>query len=458
MASITALAQKIKTAHAEYNDIPDLELVEKVIAKYPQYVDMLDEGDRIALGNLASSSKDSSVASEAGNLVKAGGAGIADIASGNGFQQAAADVNKVTNEEEPETGAGKIGSTVGGLFTPNQIMTQATIGPVLEASGLGEKVINTMRGWAGDAALAASGKIKTLAKSMGLTNLPALGEFLLSPVKIGTEEFPAIVQSTSSITEMLENAQAIKAAAGKQLGVAADAVDTALNNADTSLAINDQKVILDLNSLQQKLTALKAAVEESAPRLGKAVITQYENAIGDVSDLVSKALKGSSDTIFSDLSDLKTTIGDLVYKHGSALDSKAALNDVYHAVSGTLDDAAQKVGGSVGANYAQANDLYHKTVAVVNGLEGRAIDAKKLFDTPTIVSALTAAAATHGPAALLTVPAAAIGMKAAENYAPQAIASGLNASAPFMSQALQAGIRAVPVVGNAIYSGLTDNE
>lgn len=449
-------AAKVKAKYPEYSSVDDLDLTQKVLAKYPEYRDNIDQGDLTAIDNLAASSKDTSVVDTANSLIKGGGAGISDIVSGNGLQQAATDINKIENDEEPETTAGKVGSAIGGLFTPAQIALQGAISGL----GLGEKIASVLKGWSADAAVNAVGKIKTIAKAIGIKNLDALGEFLLQPVMVGKQEFPAIVTATSSPSDMLEAVQAIKRAAGKALGTVSEAVDTAIGEAANSggTAINGSPVMIDLAGLKSAVAALKASIEDVAPTLGKAVVAQYEAAATDLDLLIKKALQGDTQTVFSDLSDLKTTIGDLVYRHGSPLESKAALNDVYKAISTTLDDASKNVGGTVGAAYDQANAVYHQATAIESALEGKVIDAAKWFDTPSFLAAMTAGFATHGPLAAVTVPATYVAAKTAQNYGPQAIASGLNAAAPFLGSAFQAGMRIIPPAVNAIKSALTGNE
>lgn len=386
-----------------------------------------------------------------GTMTKAGISGLADIANP---EQAKQNVENVLAGEKPETTEGKVGEFVGSLVTPAQIALQGGLGKFLEASGLGEWATSLLQSWSEKAALAAVGYTKAIGKAIGLDNLSGLAQFLMQPVEIGGKELPAIVTATNDAPAMLKAAEAIKDAAGAQLGVVSDAVDAAIKNATEKGA--EAPVAIDLAGLQKNIADLKAAVEEVAPNLGKAVVNQYESAIQDLNGLVKDAIEGDSKTIFSDLSKLKTTIGDLVYKHGSPLESKAALNDVYHAISSTLDQAASKVGGTTGAAYAQANAVYHKAVAVVNALEGKALGgaAKGFFSD---LSAMGTGMLAGFVNPVLAIPTA-IGTHVARNYGPQAIAQGLDASAPLLGSALRGAVRAMPVVGNAISAGLMDNQ
>lgn len=389
-----------------------------------------------------------------GTMTKAGGAGISNLIAGNDMQQASEDVGKVMEGERPETRSGKVGEFTGGLFTPAQIALQGGMEAFLAASGIGQLATNILKGWGEKAALAAIGYVKSIGKAVGLENLSGLAQFLLQPVTIGGKELPAIVTATNDAPAMLKAAQAMKTAAYQELKTASTAVDAAIKQA-TEMG-GDAPVAIDLAGLEKAATALKTEVETITPNLGKAVINQYDNALLDIQNLIKKSLAGDSKAVFSDLSKLKTTIGDLVYKHGSPLESKAALNDVYHIVSNTLDEAAKKTGGAVGAAYDAANALYNKAATVESALEGKALSsAAKGFFSDIGSMGVGMMAGFLNPA--LAIPTA-IGTHLARNYGPQAIAAGLDAAAPLLGSALRTGVRALPVVGNAVAQGLSDNQ
>lgn len=458
-----AFAARVKEKYPEYANVDDLTLAQKVVSKYPEYRSNIDQGDLTAMDNLSGLngqgpiSELSGAAETAGRPVKAGISGIADLAAGNGLQQAATDVQNVENGQAPETTAGKVGSAVGSLVTPAQIALQGGIGAFLEASGMGPWIVDKLQGWAGDAAQMAVGKIKNLAKALGINNMDALGQFLLSPIRLGSKTFDPIVTATSSPEDMLSAAEAIQKAAGKQLGTVSSAVDDAINETANAggEAMKENGIAIDLADLQKKLAVLKEEAVGDIPKLGARVAAQFDAAIDDLNEFIKGQLSGPTDTTFSDLSAIKTKIGNLVFKHGSPLESKAALNDVYHAISDTLSDATSKVGGEAGAAYDQANEIYHQVSAVIEGLEGRAVNAKQWFDMGSIAGGVTAAMATHNP--ILAAPAFIAGnlaTKAVENYAPQAIAAGLNTVAPYVGPAVSAGVRAIPAMGNVIASAL----
>lgn len=396
---------------------------------------------------------------KAGDYVKAGGAGIANLVSGNGLQQAASDTEKVKAGEKADTKAGKVGSFVGGLATPVQIALQGAIPAVVAESGLGEWAATAFKGWAEDVATAAVGKIKALAKVLGLDDLNALGRFLLSPIKVGKQEFPAIIQAGDSPATMLANADTALKAAGRQLEQVSQEMDTAIKSSMSgNLTAGGQPRIVDFMGVKAKVEALKEAAVGDIPNLGRNVARQFDRAIRDLENFFAEQEHGLTETAFSDLSAIKTKIGNLAFKYGNQTENIKALQEIYGAVSDSLREAAESVKGPTSELYLEANDVYHKLMTVVNGLEGRAIDAKQWFGSAGMTAAMTAmtGAITHSPVAALSVPAAAIGTKIAQTYGPQAIARGLDAASRLISPALKITANGVPFLGNAIAQGLSD--
>lgn len=384
-----------------------------------------------------------------GTLTKAGYSGLSNLIAGNTADQAKTDVENVEAGKKAETTSGKVGEFVGGLFTPEQIALQGGIGKFLEMSGIGPWASDILKGWAESAAINAVGVVKAIAKGIGLDNLPELAQFLMAPVKIGQQELPAIVTATNDTKAMLAAAQAIQKAAGQALGKISPVVDEALT-------ANPQAI--DLKAILESLDKMKLAVSETAPNLGKAVVNQYESAIDDFINVVQKSTLEDNPSLFTDLRNLKTTIGELVYRHGNPLESKAALEDAYGALSKGIDNAAKAADPAIGAAFDEANAVYNKVSAIVDALSGKAISqaAKGFFnDVPALMAAFAAGGAS-GPLGVLTGPAAFLTTKALENYGPQAIARGLNAASPMVGPAITAGMRSIPVVGNAIVEGLSN--
>lgn len=376
-----------------------------------------------------------------GQSTKAGVAGLAELLTGKGLEKAAGTTKAVKAGEEPSTTAGKIGEFVGGMVTPEQIALQAAGGAALEGLGVGEWAANLLEGWGENAARTAITGIKQIAKSMGLENLSALSQFLLKPVQIAGKELPAIITPLSDSKAMLSAAQAIKNAAGKVLGKISPEIDDIL-------AQNPEKI--GVKQILEALDSLNLAVKNVAPNLGKAVVNQYEAAIADFLNVVKAETLSPSPKLFTALRDLKTTIGNLVFKHGSPLESKAALEDAYGVLARGIDDAAQKAGPELGKAFSEANAIYNKAYAVVEALTGKVIseEAKGFFaDIPALGAGTIAAAATHGPFGLITAPAAFLTAKAARTYGPQALAAGLNVAAPRVAPLITRG---VPLAVNAL--------
>lgn len=381
----------------------------------------------------------------AGQMTKAGYAGIGNLVSGNGLQQAATDVEHVVAGEKPETTSGKVGEFAGSMFTPEQIAMQAVLGPIIEASGIGPWAMKILGRWSEQAARAAVGIIGKIAKSLGVDSLDVIAQFLLNPIKIGSKEFPAIISATSTVQDMLKAAETIKAAAGAALEKVNPVIDKGL--AENPAAI-------DLPKILQNIDKLKLAIQDAAPKLGKAVVRQFEDATDDFLEIVKRETLSDNPELFTALRNFKTVLGDLIYKHGEVIPSKAALGDVYGVISGGIDEAAKAVDPATQAIFNEANAVYNKIVPVVQALEGKVVSegSKGFFsDVPSLGVGILTGFAHPG----LAVPAA-VASHVARNYGPQAIAKGLNALSPMAPALVSGAARAVPVVGNAIAQALEE--
>lgn len=410
-----------------------------------------NKGPLDEIKGLASSAWD--VAKKIGKETKAGYAGIADTIAGNDLNRAAQSVSEVQQGKDLTSGPAVLGEALGAQVTPDQIALQATFGKVAEM--VGPVIGNFLKEWGEKAAVNAAGKIKSIAEALGVENIEQVGKFLLAPVKLGSQQFEPIVQATSSPQSMLNTAKAIKAAAGKQLEAIAASGDKAIADAGEQGGVS---FMSDLPALKQKLLDLRASIADYAPNMGKAATNQYDAAIKDIDLVLQKIQAGNTSDVFSTLSKVKTTIGDLVFRHGSPLESKAAFNDVYHAVSNTLSDTAKNVGGQTASDYATVNSVYNKVATIVEALEGKVLDAQKIFDPAAFISAISAGTATAGSGhpilAALTAPLAYGAAKVAENFGPQAIAAGLNKVAPLVAPGLEVTARGVPVVARGVYDAL----
>lgn len=381
----------------------------------------------------------------AGQMTKAGYAGIGNLVAGNDLQQAATDVTKVEAGEKPETTSGKVGEFAGSMFTPEQIAMQAVMGPMIEASGVGPWAAKILQGWGEKAARMAVGVIRKVAKALGSESLPAIAQFLLSPVKIGAQELPAIVAATNDGPAMLKAAEAIKSAAGAALEKINPIVDEGL--------IKNPGAI-DLPHILQNIDKLKLAIQDAAPKLGKAVVRQFEDATDDFLEIVKRETLSDNPELFTALRNFKTILGDLIYKHGEVIPSKAALGDVYAVISKGIDEAAKAVDPVTQALFNEANAVYNKIIPIVQALEGKVVaEGSKGFFSD--VSSLGVGMLTGFAHPGLAVPAA-ITSHLAKNYGPQAIAKGLNTLSPMAPTLIKGAARSVPIIGNAIAQGLEE--
>jgi hypothetical protein len=344
-------------------------------------------------------------------------------------------------------------------------------GTLLELEGMpiggkaGEMAEGAVSNMAEGAARMAVGITKKIAKAIGVDDIPAVSKFLMEPIKVGEKTFEPIVTATKSEKDMLDIARNVRTAAGKQLEEVADEMDSAIKSLKDGYAVNPNSVVdgvesvVDIQGLGKSIKALEEGVV--LKRLGKTVIKQYQEAMSDLNDVIAKSMKGDTADLFSALSKAKTSLGDLIYKHGAPLESKAALEDVYHVVSRMLADSAKKVGGDVAEKYEEANKVYHMISSVTEALEGKALSSasagtglKGFLNDPAALVAGLGAGTASGPLGFVTGPAAFLATKAAEAYGPQAVAQGLKAATPLAGGLAQRAVASVPVVGNAIAQAL----
>lgn len=368
-----------------------------------------------------------------GNVVQAGGAAIGDALTGKSPSTISSDASNAM-EEQPLSGTpAKIGSGAASLITPESLLAMGGMDEIM--AGLSPEVTQIISGWSKTAAANAIGKISQLAKYAGLDKLDALADFVLKPINLAGKIFAPIIDAISSPQDMLNRAEQIRQAAfyllKKSAGLMDDAIAEMVGNSGKSTAMETTKPIIDLSDLVSKIEDLEEQAVGEIKRLAPDVASQYEDAIQTMKDFIKDETSGDSKTVFSDLASLKSKIDQLVYRNGQALRSKAALEDVGNAIRETLSDATQTVGGPVADDYELANEVYNKVMAVISGLEGRAVDAKNWFSIPSALTALGTAAATHGLPALVEVPAAYAATKAATIFGPSAVASGLDAFAPY---------------------------
>jgi phage-related protein len=362
---------------------------------------------------------------------------------GNGLNQAAKDVQNVAAGQAPETALGKAGEMIGSAFTPEQIAAQGVIGPAMEASNLGPWAANLMKEWGESAARTAIGAIGKIAKGIGINNLDAIAQFVLKPIKLGTQFFEPIIQATSSPKDMLAAAETVQKAAGTALEKINPVIDEALRK-DMSK--------IDLKGILENLDELKLSVEKYTPKTGKVLVQKFEDAIDDFLQLVKSSVEGENPELFTSLRSLKTTLGRIINDFGSDAPGKVALQKIWGTISQGIDDAAKAANPEISAAFNEANAVYNKITTVIEALEGKVLgsNAKSIFtDIPAIGMGILAGF-TNPVAAIPT----AIAAHTARNYGPQAIAKGLGVAAPIMPSLVSNAARSLPIVGNAISSAL----
>lgn len=192
-------------------------------------------------------------------------------------------------------------------------------------------------------------------KKMGVEKAEDVVEFALKPSAAAGGK--SIISEGANTTKMLETANQIKEAAGSDIGGILKTMDEA------------NVPVITKKQIYRKLQELRKTVEDKAPELGKRVVDDYQKAIADFENLYP-------DMTFGVLNDFKKTVGDIVYKHGSPLESKAALEDVYHVLKEGLDDAVSygedfvKTPGLAKA-YEAGKSAYERSLRAIESLEGK---------------------------------------------------------------------------------------
>lgn len=121
--------------------------------------------------------------------------------------------------------------------------------------------------------------------------------------------------------------------------------------------------------IYNQIAAARQSIQELAPRMGETVTSQYTKAIDDFLDL---ATAPNSQLTFKKLGEFKKAIGDVAYKHGSPIESKAALQDAYAAINEGLTKAVERVDPQMAEAYKAAKKAYDMSLRAIDGLEGKA--------------------------------------------------------------------------------------
>ena len=298
-----------------------------------------------------------------------------------------------------------------------------------EGGVIGDK----LKGWSQQAARNAIGFVKSLANKGDVEDLPAVADFVMSPVKIGDTTLPAILTSNATPREMLANADNVLKVAGPKLGEVSQTMDA---------AINAKPELIDLDAIENSLEALKGTVEKNAKELGAPVVSQYEKAINDFRSAVNRSpdvgqrIMGqtpSNPQVFTALQKLKQTVGELMGEGDNVVPSKTAMQKIYGVFADALSDAAKGVSDELGQAYDEANNAYTYASDAVAGLRGRIRGEETKQLLPSLKSLIT-----H------PVP-----------IDPAALASGLGWASKNVPQAVSAASRAIPGVLSGLTSGLS---
>ena len=133
-----------------------------------------------------------------------------------------------------------------------------------------------------------------------------------------------------------------------------------------------------VTSVKAAVNRAKNEIETLAPNLGETVAGQYRKAIYDFDQLVSNP---EVPLTFKKLGEFKKIIGDIAYKHGNPLESKAALQEVYALINDGLEKSVDAVSAAtknaeLPAAYKAAKKAYDMSLRAIDGLEGKS--AKEL--------------------------------------------------------------------------------
>ena len=269
----------------------------------------LSPGDQTLLGNMASLNGKGpiddlmSMSSEAGKMVKAGGAGIADIdaallpraanmipgvdmeepSMSGAVLNAGQDVQNVMADKAPEQPAGKAGEFVGSFFTPNQIALQALGGAVAKPIvNLGAKAVTPV----------IKGLVNAFPKLSNLVGAApeAISTLVDNPEAVNAaKSMPEMAQDVASTVQGLSQKGMEAATAGKELlsdtvkvpGVKDQIMRLAAKMANDPLAQEGDKVAADYVSnvaKQIKEGSTEKQIGELIDALDEKINTKWNKA------------------------------------------------------------------------------------------------------------------------------------------------------------------------------------
>ncbi len=199
-------------------------------------------------------------------------------------------------------------------------------------------------------------------KKMGVEKAEDVAEFALKGTK--ALDGDSIITPGSGTKAMWDKAVKVKDAAGSDVGSVLSKMDELTGPVPTPIL---QEIHDEILSHQSKIARL-------APEMGDTAVQQYNKALSDFTALATDPKRPMT---FKQLGEFKAAIGDIAYKHGTALESKAAFQDAYHAVNNGLDKAVeagslQIKNPALSEAYKSGKKAYDMSLRAIDGLEGKA--------------------------------------------------------------------------------------
>ncbi len=381
------------------------------------------------------------ISKNVGTMVKAGGAGLGDIGANIGehvanvytkpepllpaVAQAGQDVNAVQNGQPPTSTAGKVGSTIGSFFTPNQIALQAAGGAAAPyvAKGLGNVATPVIKGLVN--------AFPKLSEMMGATP-EAVSALAESPEAVaGAQEMPDMAKNVAGTVEGLRTAGKTAANVGK----------AALS--DTIPVVGLRGKLMDYASTLANSpgadAADKAAADYALEYAKNLKLNPSEAEIGQLVEDMQGKVKYNSSGVANPMTDarkaISSTMSEALKSQNPAYASSMAKSSASFTPAGSLEK-------SFGVEGGQPSD---RTInALMNKSNPNALATQNtLSNTPGI------------PPGILDQIRNAVARNALQKTLLGKI--GLW-GAPKIGPAIQGGIQTAPALGNAAaqtYQGLT---
>ncbi len=243
----------------------------------------------------------------------------------------------------------------------------AAVGTVAGIAGkgiqaAGENLLPALKKLATEGGESALGLNTQAIKKMGTEKAEDVAEFALKGTKALDGE--SIITPGSGTKSMWDKAVRVKEAAGSDVGSVLSKMDEAAGPVPADI----------LQEIHNEIVGHQTKLMQLAPEMGDTAVQQYNKAINDFTALASDP---KSPMTFKKLGDFKAAIGDIAYKHGTPMESKAAFQDAYTAVNKGLDKAVDagsvKIGNpTLSEAYKAGKKAYDMSLRAIDGLEGKA--------------------------------------------------------------------------------------